>query len=313
MENYIAFDTIKSLALKAGFQDCGAIEIKKFDISSLINWIDRGYNADMQYLERYIDIRENPSLLLENSKSLISFIVSYNIELPDNKDDNLLKFASYSLFNDYHKAIKQALYELIHCIQDIYPNFKAVAFVDSAPILEKVIAKEAGLGWIGKNSLLINKTFGSKILIGEIITNFSTDYNNELEKDLCEDCNNCIASCPNKSIQKDCTINSNLCNSYQTIENKNNIPENINLKNYIFGCDICINSCPWNSKTKIKESKILSLNSKTIELLERINDNQIEKSLFNQAKKNTPLERIKFDKLLSNIEKAKINTANSNL
>ena len=227
MENYIAFDTIKSLALKAGFQDCGAIEIKKFDISFLKNWIDRGYNADMQYLERYIDIRENPSLLLENSKSVVRFIVSYNIELPDNKDDNILKFASYSLFNDYHKAIKQALYELIHCIQDIYPNFKAIAFVDSAPILEKVIAKEAGLGWIGKNSLLINKTFGSKILIGEIITNFSTDYSNELEKDLCKECSTCISSCPNQSIQKNNTINANLCNSYQTIENKNNIPENI--------------------------------------------------------------------------------------
>ena len=311
MENYIAFDTIKSLALKAGFQDCGAIEIKKFDISFLKNWIDRGYNADMQYLEKYLDIRENPSLLLENSKSIISFIVSYNLESIENKEDNKLKFASYSLFNDYHKTIKQALYLLIQCIQDIYPNFKAIPFVDSAPILEKVIAKEAGLGWIGKNSLLINKTFGSKILIGEIITNFSTDYSNELEKDLCKECSTCISSCPNQSIQKNNTINSNLCNSYQTIENKNNIPENINLKNYIFGCDICLNSCPWNSKTKIKESKILALNHNAIKLLESINNNNIDKSLFNQAKKNSPLERIKYDKLLSNIEKAK--TANSNL
>jgi epoxyqueuosine reductase len=313
MENYIAFDTIKSLALKAGFQDCGAIEVNKHDISFFNKWINAGHNADMQYLERYIEIRENPSLLLENSKSIISFIASYNLENIENKDDNKLKFASYSLFNDYHKAIKQALYLLIHCIQDIYPNFKAIPFVDSAPILEKVIAKESGLGWIGKNSLLINKIFGSKILLGEIITNFSTDYSNELEKDLCKECSTCISSCPNQSIQKNNTINANLCNSYQTIENKNNIPENINLKNYIFGCDICINSCPWNSKTKIKESKILSLNSKTIGLLERINDNQIEKSLFNQAKKNSPLERIKFDKLLSNIEKAKTNIANSNL
>ncbi|HBN04647.1 MAG TPA: hypothetical protein DD434_02510, partial [Bacteroidales bacterium] len=231
MEKYIAFDTIKSLALKIGFQDCGAIEIRKLDISFFNKWINAGYNADMQYLERYIDIRENHSLLLENSKSIISFIVSYNIEFPDNKDDNKLKFASYSLFNDYHKAIKQALYKLIHCIQDIYPNFNAIPFVDSAPIFEKVIAKKAGLGWIGKNSLLINKTFGSKILIGEIITDFSTDYINEIEKDLCKDCNNCINSCPNKSIQNDCIINSNLCNSYQTIENKNNIAENINLNN----------------------------------------------------------------------------------
>lgn len=307
MDKYIAFDTMKTLALKAGFQDCGAIEINKIDISFFKYWINSGYNADMQYLERYIDIRENPSFLLENSKSIISFIVSYNIEIPENKDDNNLKFASYSLFSDYHKAIKHALYVLIHCIQDIYPTFKAIPFVDSAPIFEKVIAKEAGLGWIGKNSLLINKTFGSKILLGEIITDFSTDFNKEIEKDLCKDCTICINSCPNKSIQKDSVINSNLCNSYQTIENKNNIPDNINIKNQIFGCDICLNACPWNSKTKIKSSKILEINPKTLELLESINNNQIDITLFNQAKKNSAIERIKYDKLISNIEKAKSN------
>jgi epoxyqueuosine reductase len=300
MENYIAFDTIKSLALKAGFQDCGAIEIKKFDISFFKNWIDRGYNADMQYLERYIDIRENPSLLLENSKSLISFIVSYNIELPDNKDDNMLKFASYSLFNDYHKAIKQALYELIHCIQDIYPNFKAIAFVDSAPILEKVIAKEAGLGWIGKNSLLINKTFGSKILIGEIITNFSTDYNKDIEIDLCKECNICINSCPNSAILNNKTIDSRLCNSYHTIENKHNIPPNINLNYYIFGCDICLKACPWNKK-EIEISKILTLNPNMQIFEQNINKKITDKTDFNKANKNSSLSRIKFSKLIDNI------------
>ncbi|MDD2529613.1 MAG: tRNA epoxyqueuosine(34) reductase QueG [Bacteroidales bacterium] len=305
MNRYIDFNTIKSLALESGFQDCGAIEVGKLDISFFNKWINAGYNADMQYLNKYVSIRENPELLLENSKSIISFIVSYNIENADSKNNKRLKLASYSLFNDYHKSIKQALNRLILCIQDIYPDFKGTSFVDSAPIFEKVIAKKSGLGWIGKNSILINKTFGSRILIGEIICNYSTDYNNSIEEDLCKNCYLCKNACPNGAICDNSILDANLCNSYQTIENKNNIPNNINLKNYILGCDICLNVCPWNNKASIKESKILSLNSKTLELIEKINNEEYDKSLFNQAKKNSPLDRIKFDKLLSNIEKAK--------
>jgi epoxyqueuosine reductase len=301
MNRYIDFNTIKSLALESGFQDCGAIEVGKLDISFFNKWINAGYNADMQYLNKYVSIRENPELLLENSKSIISFIVSYNIE---NNEYNRFKFASFSLFYDYHKAIKEALYRLIYCIQAIYPNFKATPFVDSAPILEKSIANKAGLGWIGKNSLLINKEYGSRILIGEILTNFTTDYtdNNSIE-DLCKECNICAKSCPNSAILNNKTINSALCNSYQTIENKNNISSNINLNNYIFGCDICLKACPWNKKES-KTSKILTINPNMQILEERINKGLIDKIDFNKAKKNSALSRVKFSKLIDNINYA---------
>lgn len=305
MEGFIDFQTIKSLALELGFQDCGAIKPSKIDISFFSDWLNKGYNAEMQYMRNYFDKRENPSLLLENSKSIISFIVSYNTEAIDNTDNNSLKFAAYSLFEDYHKSIKIALYRLISCIQEIYPNFKAIPYVDSAPLFEKLIAKQAGLGWIGKNSCLINKAYGSKILIGEIITNYSTDYNTVIQEDNCKGCSNCKGNCPNQAINDNKSIHANLCSSYQTIENKGNIPNNINLKGYIFGCDICLNSCPWNNKNKIKSSKILSLNSNMQNLINGINEERFDKTLFNKAKKNSAIERIKFEKLISNIEKAK--------
>ncbi len=305
MEGFINFKIIKSLALDIGFQDCGAIKPKKIDISFFSMWLNKGYNANMQYMQNYIEKREDPSLLLENAKTIISFIVSYNTETIDNMTNNSLKFASYSLSEDYHKSIKIALYRLISCIQEIYPDFKAIPYVDSAPLFEKLIAKEAGLGWIGKNSCLINKDYGSKILIGEIITNYSTDYNTVIQEDNCKECSNCKDNCPNKAINDDRSINANLCSSYQTIENKGNIPNNINLKGYIFGCDICLNSCPWNSNKKIKNSKILSLNPNMQNLIDEINKENIDKALFNKAKKNSAIERIKFEKLLSNIERAK--------
>jgi epoxyqueuosine reductase len=305
MEGFIDFKTIKSLALELGFQDCGAIKPSKIDISFFSEWLNKGYNAEMQYMGNYIDKRESPSLLLENSKSIISFIVSYNIETIDNKANNSLKFASYSLFEDYHKSIKAGLFKLISCIQDIYPNFKAIPYVDSAPLFEKLIAQKAGLGWIGKNSCLINKDYGSKILIGEIITNYSTNYNTIIQEDNCKECSNCINICPNQAIRDNKSINANLCSAYQTIENKGNIPNNINLKDYIFGCDICLNSCPWNNKNKIKASRILSLNPNMQNIIDEINKDNLDKTLFNKAKKNSSIERIKFEKLISNIQKAK--------
>ncbi|MDD2190988.1 MAG: tRNA epoxyqueuosine(34) reductase QueG [Bacteroidales bacterium] len=316
MDKFIDFKIIKSLALEAGFQDCAAIKAKEFDISFLYEWLNKGYNAEMQYLGNNIDKRKDPSLLLENGQTIISFIVSYNTqEFADlslnieSDNNNNLKFATYSHFEDYHKAIKKALYGIIGYIQETYPDFKAIAFVDSSPFSEKMIAKEAGLGFIGKNSLLINKEYGSQILLGEIITNYSTDYSTDysssLVEDLCEDCNLCIDTCPNNAITNDKTLNANLCSSYQNMIKKGNIEESIRLEGYIYGCDICLKACPWNNKPKINRSKILGLNTSMQELIKAINNSDIDKSLFNKAKKKGAIENIKFQKLLSNIEKAK--------
>ena len=301
MENHIEIQEIREIGLSFGFEDIGAIRVEKIDIETYKTWISKGYNAGMHYLNKYIEIRENPSLLLENSKSIIVFLIPYNTLSTDNMENNKLKAASYSHYTDYHKAIKDSLYKVIHCIHERYPSFMARAFVDSAPILEKTIASKAALGWIGKNSLLISKNHGSRVLIGEIITNFTTDYTDkELIEDLCKGCNLCIKACPNHAILENKTIDARLCTSYHTIENKDIIPENIDLKTYIFGCDICLRACPWNKK-EIITSKILSLNPNMQSLEEDINKGIIDIKAFNKAKKNSPISRIKLSKLIENI------------
>lgn len=304
MNKYIEFSIIRDIANELGFQDCGASKAEEVDISFFEKWLNKGYDADMHYMRNYLDKRNNPSLLLEDSKSIISFIVSYNSYNPDNKDNKTYNFASYSHYYDYHKSIKLKFLELINRLQQIYPDFIAIPYVDSAPILEKYWAKTSGLGSIGRNSLLINKEYGSKILIGEIITNYSTDYHISQEEDLCKDCRKCVDACPNGAINNDKTIDSRLCNAYHTIENKGEIPNNINLNSFVFGCDICINACPWNKNTQVTDSKILTLNTNMQILIDSINNNNAEKTIFNKAKKNSPIERIKFEKLLSNIKES---------
>jgi Uncharacterized Fe-S protein len=297
---YIPFDRIKEQALAIGFQDCGAISCSLQPIDEYKQWIKNGYEAGMQYLESYIDVRENPALLLEEGQSILSFVVSYNIKNSENKTISTLNVAQFSLYKDYHKKIKSKLYTLISCIQDFYPDFKARAFVDSAPVLEKQIAKQCGLGFIGKNSCLISPQFGNKILLGEIVTNYTTDYNTKEQEDGCKKCQACMEACPNGAILSNRTINANLCNSYHTIENKESIPGGINLKNFVFGCDICLNACPYSDK-EIDESKIMSHNADMDFLLDSFKNNYFNKSVFNRAKRFSPIGRIKYEKLIENI------------
>ncbi|MDR0971604.1 MAG: DUF1730 domain-containing protein [Bacteroidales bacterium] len=307
MDNFIDFSIIESLSEKAGFQLCGAISKQEFDISFLFSWLNKNYNADLQYLGNNIDKRENPFLLLENSKTIFSFVASYNTEsfhnLPFTKEENGLRFASYTHFFDYHSAVKSALNNIISSIQEIYPTFKAITFVDSAPFFEKLIAQKAFLGNIGRNGCLINKEYGSKILIGEIITNYSTNYfrENNME-DPCKECSLCKDSCPNCAINDDRTINCNLCSSYLNQSNKENIPENINLRNFIFGCDICLNACPYNNKERrISNSKIMKINPNMQRLITKINQNNLDKETFYTLRKDSPLKELKYEKLISNI------------
>ena len=260
MEGFIDFQTIKSLTLELGFQDCGAIKPNIIDISFFSEWLNKGYNAEMQYLGNNLDKRENPSLLLENGKSIISFILSYNtqefadLQLNNSKDsNNNLKFAAYSYFDDYHKLIKQALYGIIACIQERYPDFKAVAFVDSSPFSEKMIAREAGLGFIGKNSFLISKKHGLHTLIGVILINKEVLYG-EIEREGCGACRRCIDACPVNAILSPKVIDSRRCISYQTIESRRMRHEEefpASKGEWMFGCDVCLNACPWSSRGEI--------------------------------------------------------------
>ncbi|MDR1005352.1 MAG: DUF1730 domain-containing protein [Bacteroidales bacterium] len=302
MEEYIPFSYVQHLAFLEGFQDSGAAKAEKLPSDFFSSYLNHNYYASMSFLQRNIDIRLNPSLLLPSAKSVFVFLLSYNTDL---KPDFPLKIASYALLNDYHKLIKSKLYTIASRICEKYPDFKFKICVDSVPIFEKIWANKALSGSIGKNSLFISKDFGSKVLLGEIICNFSTDYTQQDDINLCNDCTLCIDSCPNNAILPDKTIDSSKCIAYHTKINKDSIPDNIDLWNYIFGCDICLDVCPHNYKTFVNTNADIQPQKAVLDLLNKVSENSMTDSDLRKAKKCSGLENIKFEKLLSNIQKAK--------
>lgn len=302
MKRYIPISFVRQRAKLLGFDDCGAAKAEPCDILPLKKWLSEGMNADMDYMSKYIDKREDITALFQGAETVFSFLISYN--QVSNTSSYPCRIASYALGEDYHKALKAKLFRLIEHIREQYPDFEARVFVDTAPVLEKQWAVRAGLGWIGKNSTLVSKQFGSKVFLAEIVSNYQSDYALQ-EKDHCGNCNRCIASCPNRAITNHRTIDCNKCISYQTIENKGNIPSHIELNGWIYGCEECIDACIWNIKAPKCHNKEFETSEPMQQLIENISSDSLCKSHFNKARKHSAIERVRFDKLLSNIAKAK--------
>ena len=296
---YLSREEIKELALQEGFCESGAVQIKEVENDFLRQWLEKQFHASMSYMENYQEIRQNPALLIENAKTIISFLYSYNDERVDK--DSVFKIAHYVQRKDYHYVLKQKLNNIIAELQKKYSDFSARAFVDSAPILERYWAEQCGLGWIGKSSLLINKDYGSKVFIGEIVCNYETDYNKEKVENLCGQCTLCLKSCPNNAITQDNGFDSKRCISYQTIENKENISEGFETKGYIYGCDICLEVCPWNKKAKKVEQQDMETKLLVQEVLKKAEQKTLEKKDFKRLAKLSPINRVKYEKFLSNI------------
>ncbi len=299
---YLPKKEIEELACLEGFCGTGAVEIKEVESDFLSQWLGKHFHASMSYMENYQEIRKNPALLTEDAQTVVSFLYSYNDERADK--DSSFKIAHYAQRKDYHYVLKQKLNAIILKLQTKYPDFKARAFVDSAPVLERYWAEKCGLGWIGRSSLLINKDYGSKVFIGEIVCNYETDYNHKEAENLCRQCTLCLKSCPNNAITQEDVFNSRKCISYQTIENKENIPEGFETKGYIYGCDICLEVCPWNKQAKKAEEQDQETKLLIKEVLNKIEQGVLEKKDFKQLAKLSPLNRIKYEKFLDNINKA---------
>lgn len=304
--SYLALDIIKDLAKKEGFVDCGATKSEELDLTAFKDWLSKGYNASMSYLENNLDKRQMPELLFKDTKTILCFLFSYNDQ--DILQDSPFKIAQYAQRKDYHYVIKQKLNNIITTLQTQFKDFSARAFVDSAPIKEVEWAVRCGLGWRGKNSLLVTKQFGNKVFIGEILCNYTTDYYQEntlTKQDYCGLCTACLNSCPNHAILPNRAIDANRCISYQTIENKETIPETIDLNNYIYGCDICLNACIWNRKAKTIDQQDKSVKDLIRTILTKIQRSEDFEDQWRQLKKLSPMGRVKYQKFLSNIELAK--------
>lgn len=299
---------IKSKALELGFSAAGisSVHLLTDEKIKLQRWLDINYNGSMTYLERNIDKRENPALLVENAKSIISVLLNY---FPDKlpADNQHYKISKYALGIDYHYVIKDKLNQLIGYLKDtlkIEANFRC--FSDSAPIFDKTWASTAGLGWIGKNSLLINKNLGSFFFIGEIITDLKLQPDEPFIANHCGNCSACIDACPTSAIIAPFTIDARKCISYQTIENKEEIPlEIIEIQgDLIFGCDICQDVCPWNRKSKphnISEFKLSDILAK----IDKESLENITSSDFRKQFKSSPLARAGHKKLKQTIAQIK--------
>ncbi len=245
-------DKIKQKAKSIGFTDCKIAQagLLSEDAKHLRKWLVEGMHADMHYMENHFEKRINPKKLMPGAKSVIVVLLNY---FPKDKlaEEGNFHFSKYAYGRDYHKVMKTMLKNLQIAIHDEIVPHNARIFVDSAPVLERAWAEMAGLGWIGKNANLISPEHGSFVFIGELLVDIELEYDKPI-KDYCGSCTKCMQACPTNAILKPKTIDSRLCISYWTIENKGPIDDAMKGKfqNSIFGCDICQDVCPWNKKVK---------------------------------------------------------------
>lgn len=239
---------VKSIAKDLGFSFCGIskAEYLEEEAPRLEEWLQRGYAGKMGYLQNHFDKRLDPGLLVPGARSVISLMYNYYPQ-KDLSTPNSFKIARYAYGEDYHAVVRRKLKTFLALLQNEIGEVNGRAFVDSAPVHERAWAKKSGLGWIGKNSLLLNRSMGSFFFIAELIVDLELDYDGPV-KDYCGTCTACMDACPTQAIPEPYVVDGSKCISYFTIELKEEIPADVKGKfeNWIFGCDICQEVCPWN-------------------------------------------------------------------
>jgi epoxyqueuosine reductase len=242
-------ETVEDIARNVGFTLIGfaRADLLEKEADHLEKWITDGYQAGMKYMERNIEKRKDVSLILPGAKSVISLALNYNTNHKHTQEKGKGKVSRYAWGKDYHLIIWQMLEQLEIELKKVDPGFKCKSYVDTGPVMDKVWALKAGIGWMGKHSNIINRSYGSWFFIANIITNQVFKYSEKIS-DFCGSCTACIDACPTNAIIEDCVVDSNKCISYLTIENKDAIPDGFRDKfdGWIFGCDICQDVCPWN-------------------------------------------------------------------
>jgi epoxyqueuosine reductase len=243
-------DKIKQWATELGFLACGITSAKPLDLSHQLKldaWLAAGFHGEMQYMENHKEKRVHPAALVPNAQSVICLAYNYFPASNTQTNQNSLKVARYAWGEDYHRVVKDKVHALMEKIALDFPSFEGRGFTDSAPIMERQLAERAGIGWIGKNSLLLRKGVGSYFFLAEIISNLPLPIDSPTTTDHCGTCTACIDACPTQAIIQPQVINSNLCISYQTIEKKGESTlTNNQQQGWVYGCDICQEVCPWN-------------------------------------------------------------------
>ena len=296
-------DLIKSKSKELGFSFCGISKATFLseEATHLEEWLKRGYHGKMSYLENHFDKRLDPSLLVPGAKSVISLIYNYYPE-KDLAREGEFKIAKYAYGEDYHQVVKDKLKSLVSDLQLEIGEINGRAFVDSAPVMERTWAQKSGLGWIGKNSLLLNREMGSFFFLAELIIDLELEYDGPM-KDYCGTCTACMDACPTDAIVGPQVVDGSKCISYFTIELKEEIPTEVKGKfeNWIFGCDICQDVCPWNSFSKPNHEPRFSPPVE-FENYTKKEWTELTEEIFTVVLKNSPINRTKYEGLKRNIQ-----------
>lgn len=302
MNKHTATQIIKTKAQELGFSFCGIAkaEFLEQEAPRLEEWLKRGYQGKMSYLENYFDKRLDPTLLVSGAKSVVSLVYNYYPKKDLAEDDNL-KIAKYAYGEDYHFVVKDKLKILLTHLNETIGEVNGRAFVDSAPVMEGAWAQKSGLGWVGKNSLLLNRSAGSFFFLAELIIDLELEYDSPT-KDYCGTCTACMDACPTDAIAEPYVVDGSKCISYFTIELKDEIPNDVKGKfeNWIFGCDICQDVCPWNRfSSPHNESRFDP--SPTLENMKSDDWKEITEEVFKSVFKNSAVKRTGLKGLQRNI------------
>jgi len=285
---------IKAEAKRLGFLSCGISKagFLEEEAPRLENWLNKNQHGEMAYMENHFDKRLNPTLLVDDAKSVISLLLNYYPSEAQNSES--YKISKYAYGQDYHFVIKEKLKELLFTIQTEIGEVSGRAFVDSAPVLDKAWAAKSGLGWIGKNSNLITQKVGSFYFIAELIVDLELDYD-YATTDHCGTCTACIDSCPTEAIVSPYVVDGSKCISYFTIELKDNLPLEMKGKfdDWAFGCDVCQDVCPWNKFSKPHSEPLFNANPNLLSLTKKDWD-EITEDTFRQVFKYSAVKRTKL-------------------
>jgi len=297
-------DRIKTKARELGFLDCGISEARFLaeEKDRLLEWLRHEMHGEMAYMSNHLEKRLDPRLLVENARSVISVLLNY---FPADKqtDPAAPVLSKYAFGTDYHFVMKEKLGKLLQFIQSEIAPCEGRCFVDSAPVLDRAWAAQAGLGWIGKNTNLISTEHGSFFFIGELIVDLELSANTKIVHDHCGNCTRCIDVCPTQALVAPYILDARRCISYQTIENKGEIDPTLKGKfeDRVFGCDICQDVCPWNLKSESHQESAFYPEMKLMNLSKSEWDN-MDKSLFNELFRHSAVKRTRFEGLKRNLK-----------
>jgi epoxyqueuosine reductase len=293
---------IKAESKRLGFLSCGISKagFLEEEAPRLEAWLNKNHHGQMSYMENHFDKRLNPTLLVDDAKSVISLLLNYFPSEEQNTDS--YKISKYAYGQDYHFVIKEKLKELLNTIQSEIGAVSGRAFVDSAPVLDKAWAAKSGLGWIGKNSNLISQKTGSFFFIAELIIDLELEYDHATT-DHCGTCTACIDSCPTEAIVSPYVVDGSKCISYFTIELKDNLPQEMKGKfnDWMFGCDVCQDVCPWNRFSKPHSEPLFNPNKELLSFTKK-DWEEITEDTFNKVFKNSAVKRTKLSGLSRNIK-----------